>query len=329
MFSNQVQTDHGPASHVPSGYQLRQASPGMDEQTLRQPASFSGGHGDVLAILTVDQNGAITEIIFDRWALFRDLPVTATLFQFIPRTSHIRVRQGLRDVFEIKKTFRITTDSIGGKGGASYCFQINPIASEQSPDRAIVALSEAEDDHQDKRSHRSEQHLSDQLNKTRKKLDETRIALKVVLDELEQQRQQLQENVFLNLQQIMAPKLRQLKASKLAPKQKNLINTIESNLNRIASSFVPQSLLKNYNLTPMELQVAELIREGRTNKEIADLLNLSTNTILTHRHHVRAKLGLKNKKTNLRSFLIAMETPSHERTREAKDDDLLTNPSPA
>jgi len=51
------------------------------------------------------------------------------------------------------------------------------------------------------------------------------------------------------------------------------------------------------------LKVAQLIRDGKANKEIAQLLHLSKSTILTHRHHIRVKLGIKNKKVNLRSVL--------------------------
>ena len=61
------------------------------------------------------------------------------------------------------------------------------------------------------------------------------------------------------------------------------------------------------NLTPTELKVADLVRDGRTSKEIASLLNLSYNTIMFHRHNIRGKLGLKKKKTNLRSYLRSLQ----------------------
>jgi DNA-binding CsgD family transcriptional regulator len=53
--------------------------------------------------------------------------------------------------------------------------------------------------------------------------------------------------------------------------------------------------------------VANLVREGKTNKEIAELLLLSKNTILFHRHNIRTKLGLRNNKKNLRSHLLSVE----------------------
>jgi len=56
-------------------------------------------------------------------------------------------------------------------------------------------------------------------------------------------------------------------------------------------------------LTPREIQVADLIRNGRSNKEIAALLFLSVGTVEFYRDRIRNKLDIKNKKTNLRAYL--------------------------
>ena len=59
--------------------------------------------------------------------------------------------------------------------------------------------------------------------------------------------------------------------------------------------------------TPMEIRMANLVKEGQTNKEIAELLCFSKNTILFHRYNIRDKLGLKNKKINLRTHLLSYD----------------------
>jgi DNA-binding NarL/FixJ family response regulator len=66
-----------------------------------------------------------------------------------------------------------------------------------------------------------------------------------------------------------------------------------------------------YRLQPyaQELRVADLVRQGRTSKEIADLLNSSVRAVEFHRINLRKKLNLKEKKTNLRSFLLSMKQP--------------------
>jgi two-component system, NarL family, response regulator NreC len=46
-------------------------------------------------------------------------------------------------------------------------------------------------------------------------------------------------------------------------------------------------------LTPREREILQLVAEGRSNKEVANLLNLSVYTVETHRSNVMQKLGLK------------------------------------
>ena len=47
-------------------------------------------------------------------------------------------------------------------------------------------------------------------------------------------------------------------------------------------------------LTSREREVLQLVAEGRSSKEIADLLSISPATVETHRTHVLQKLGLRN-----------------------------------
>ena len=57
-----------------------------------------------------------------------------------------------------------------------------------------------------------------------------------------------------------------------------------------------------------ELQVANLVREGRTTKERADSLNISTGAIDFHRNSIRKKFGLSNKKLILRVYLLSFSS---------------------
>jgi len=68
---------------------------------------------------------------------------------------------------------------------------------------------------------------------------------------------------------------------------------------RLSSAFL--------NLPPAEINVANLVRQGKTNTEIADLLNVSSRTAAFHRERIRKKLGITNQKTNLKSFLSSIK----------------------
>ncbi|MEZ4549185.1 MAG: helix-turn-helix transcriptional regulator [Desulfobacterales bacterium] len=56
----------------------------------------------------------------------------------------------------------------------------------------------------------------------------------------------------------------------------------------------------------MQIQVADLVKAGKTTKEISEILRLSDRAIEFHRNNIRNKLGLKNKKVNLRSYLMSL-----------------------
>jgi PAS domain S-box-containing protein len=138
-------------------------------------------------------------------------------------------------------------------------------------------------------------------------LEEVNAALNVLLKRRDEDKQELEEKVVANVKTLVLPYLQRLRESGLNPQQKTIAAILESNLREIVSPFVTRLSSKFVNLTPKELKVADLVRDGRTSKEIASLLNLSYNTILFHRHNIRGKLGLKKKKTNLRSYLRSIQ----------------------
>jgi DNA-binding CsgD family transcriptional regulator len=137
-------------------------------------------------------------------------------------------------------------------------------------------------------------------------LKEANIALKVLLKQREDDKRDLEENVLSNVRQLVTPHLQRLGKTPLNANQKPIVSTLVSNLDNIVSPFANKLSSKLLGLTPTEIRVADLVKEGKTNKEIAELLCLSNNTILSHRFHIRSKLGLKNKKINLRSHLMSL-----------------------
>jgi DNA-binding NarL/FixJ family response regulator len=91
----------------------------------------------------------------------------------------------------------------------------------------------------------------------------------------------------------------------LDDEQRFLGDIIKENINEITSSFSRKLKLEFDNLTPRVIQVADLIKQGRTNKEIARLLNITGSGVDHHRRNLRKKLNIKNKKINLRSHLLS------------------------
>ncbi|HPQ43625.1 MAG TPA: PAS domain S-box protein [Syntrophales bacterium] len=137
-------------------------------------------------------------------------------------------------------------------------------------------------------------------------LAESNTALKVLLKQREDDKVELERNVLSNVREIIIPYVQKLQKGRLGDDELALTHIIEANLNNIISPFLRNLSISQCNLTPKELQVANLVKEGRTTKEIADFLNISTGAIDFHRNSIRKKLGLNNKKSNLRSYLLSL-----------------------
>jgi PAS domain S-box-containing protein len=135
------------------------------------------------------------------------------------------------------------------------------------------------------------------------KLQELNTALKVLLKQREDDREELEEKVVSNVKHLLTPHLEILKKRKFDPKSKMHLDILESNLKNIISSFSHKLSSKLINLTPTEIKVASLVKEGKTTKEIMEFLGSSLSAINIHRFHIRSKLGLIGKDTNLQSYL--------------------------
>ena len=157
-----------------------------------------------------------------------------------------------------------------------------------------------------KRTEKALQKREVELEAQSNHLQEVNTALKVLLKQREEDRSDLEEKVLSNVKQLVSPHLQRLKNSGLDTNQRSLVSILESNLDNIVSSFTSKLSLKSVGLTPMEIRTADLVKEGKTNKEIGEILCLSPNTVKFHRYNLRNKLGLKNKKINLRSHLLSL-----------------------
>ncbi|MDD5168216.1 MAG: PAS domain S-box protein [Syntrophales bacterium] len=137
-------------------------------------------------------------------------------------------------------------------------------------------------------------------------LEDVNTALKVLLKQREDDKQELEEKVLSNVKDLVMPYIEKLKASRLNPQEGSFVKILESNLNNIVSPFSQRLSSKYLSLTPKEIQVANLIRDGKTTKEIADIMTVCMGAVSLHRDHIRKKLGLNNKKINLKSYLDSL-----------------------
>jgi len=145
------------------------------------------------------------------------------------------------------------------------------------------------------------------LEEKSRNLEEINTALKVLLEKKDEDKIELEEKVLLNIKTLIEPQLEKLKTSRLDDRGRTYLGILESNLMEIISPFASKLSSRYWNFTSAELQVANLVKHGKSTKEIAGLLNVSPTTIAVHRKRIRKKLDLKNKKANLRTFLLSIQ----------------------
>lgn len=191
------------------------------------------------------------------------------------------------------------------KGATDYVLKNNLLRLASSVNRA---LNEAAERNVRRKAEEDLKHSESELQQKSKILEEANIALKVLLKHREEDRIAVEENILNNVRRLILPSIEKLKNLKLNETQLNHVTIIESHLKEVISPFLNNLATKHYDLTPRELEIASLVREGRTTKEMTEYLNISATAVDFHRKNIRLKLGIKNTKTNLRSMLLSIST---------------------
>jgi DNA-binding CsgD family transcriptional regulator len=146
----------------------------------------------------------------------------------------------------------------------------------------------------------------EELIEQKQSLEEANIAMKVLLRQREEDKLDLEKKVLTNVKDLVLPYVDKLKNPRLKAKDRTLVEIIDTHLHDIISPLLQRFSNAKILLTPQEMQVAALVKDGKTSKEIADVLNVSETTVNFHRKNLRVKFGLTNKQTNLRSYLMSI-----------------------
>jgi PAS domain S-box-containing protein len=149
--------------------------------------------------------------------------------------------------------------------------------------------------------------LEEKVKERTAELEDMNATLRTLLKKRDADKNEIEEKIFANHKLILAPIIQNLKKNLTQESQKGMMEILESELENILSPFSKKLSDHMVNLTPMEIHIADLIKFGKTNKEISEILHSSIHTISRHRENIRKKTGLKNKKINLRSFLSTLE----------------------
>jgi len=135
-------------------------------------------------------------------------------------------------------------------------------------------------------------------------LQEANIALRAVLSRLEEEKRQIKASILANIQKIIMPIVFELELE-VTGRQRSYVTLLRQSLQEIASPFLTQMSKEHMQLTPVEIAISTMIRNGLSTKEIAQLRCISAATVRRHRENIRRKLGLRNRRINLTTYLQA------------------------
>jgi DNA-binding CsgD family transcriptional regulator len=193
--------------------------------------------------------------------------------------------------------------SLKKKDGSVFPSENTAIRVRDQSGLPVIHLSVVRDITLQKRTMESLQKKHRELLEKTKRLDEMNTALKVLLEQREKEKKTSEEQLMDNITGFIIPYLDKIRKTELQKTQKDYVDTLESNLRNIVTPYNHRMSAKLMRLSPTETRVADLVIKGYRIKEMAGMMNVSARTIEFHRDNIRAKLGIKGKKINLKTYL--------------------------
>jgi PAS domain S-box-containing protein len=268
--------------HKESEERLRRSEAGL--------RALIGSMKDVIAL--VDKKGRYTIINRENQDVLSNSlagPFKKRLSEAIPAEEVPRFLAAVRKALKTRRTVHTEYHANTKKGMRWFSAAVSPMTDETtvSVARDITDLKKAETE----------------LREKSLSLEETNSALKALLRNMEEAKKELEENVVSNIRVLVMPHVRRLARRSLVSTERVQVDAIEAGLKDVASPFLRD--LSQFGLTPTEIQVANYVRDGRTTKEIIELMHSTKDSIDMHRYHIRKKLGMNKTKKNLRSYLLS------------------------
>jgi PAS domain S-box-containing protein len=191
------------------------------------------------------------------------------------------------------------------KDDSEMILEINASPVDYKGQQAILSINRDVTDQ--RRAQQNLKNAHELLMTKHRALEEKNIALNEVLNHIEFEKRSIESKIQTQIDQIILPAMKALQR-KLGSTERKYLLLLEDSLEDITSS-ITHHLSDQYTaLSPRELQICNMIKQGLSSKETAALLNISEETIRSQRKNIRKKLGISGQKINLSSFLTLMDT---------------------
>lgn len=143
------------------------------------------------------------------------------------------------------------------------------------------------------------------LNEQKIALEQRNVDLKDILVQVESEKGRIQKNVVDNVETTLLPLIKKMR---LKGESRKYLMLLQEGLENLVLSFGSRISDKRFHLSPREIEICNMIKNGMTGKEISRLLGLSFQTVQIHRKRIRRKLGISGEKINLTTFLKNLHT---------------------
>ncbi|PLX75148.1 MAG: helix-turn-helix transcriptional regulator [Desulfuromonas sp.] len=144
-----------------------------------------------------------------------------------------------------------------------------------------------------------------QLQVERQALEDANVALHDSLVQSQQEKRRFGVSIQAKIDKIITPILYAMQ-TEMNPNQLEYFELLKNNLEDIISPFVEKNQMFVPTLSPVEIQIGNMIKHGLSTKAIARMRGITPSTVNRHRENIRRKLNLTNRKINLASYLNSL-----------------------
>jgi PAS domain S-box-containing protein len=160
-----------------------------------------------------------------------------------------------------------------------------------------------------KRIRRELERSEETLRTQAKILEERNTALRVFLEQREQDRLELEERIRATIERLIHPTLSRLERLLGTRPESAQLAALRINLDEIVRPYARRLTSLGSGTAPLtrrELEIANLIRLGKTTDEIAQALRVSRSVVSFHRGNIRRKLGMAPGGPRLTTYMAGL-----------------------
>ena len=253
-----------------------------DESLRKIEHTLGGEYWDSVEIPILKKDGEIRVALWNSANIFAGdgRTIVATIAQGQDITERKRAEEELRQCkIRLEKTVEKRTAEL--------------TKTNQNLIREIVQRKEVE-----KALKQSESKMGEQ----KQALEKKNIALREILEQIEIEKKQIKDDVIANVENLLLPIVRKLNGIDSQGEREN-IDLLERELQEVTSQFGRRLSDPHLKLTPREIEICDLIKNGFGSKKIAQILRISLKTVERHRFNIRKKFDIAYRKINLTSYL--------------------------